>query len=223
MYGDARRLAEVGGGSGATVSTKAAVFEETVSCERPCDARHGGDDTVAGNLADEVVGCVGDEQIAGPIHRDTRRLVELGGRGGTAIAAKACRRRARHRADHTGRSDPADAVVFGIGDEKVSLRIDRYITRLVQLGGGSRAAVSAEAKSPVAGHSRDDAGRIDLANAIVEGVGEEQIAFTICRHARGRAELSGDSGSEVSAKTSQCAVARHGGNDPGEVDLADAL
>ena len=86
IHGDTLRIVEVGGGSRAAVSAETAVVAPVNSVATPATVVM---ITVRGDLADAGVAAVGDEQVAGSVHRDTLRIVELGGSGGAAVAAEA--------------------------------------------------------------------------------------------------------------------------------------
>jgi hypothetical protein len=109
------------------------------------DAGHGGDGPGGVDLADAVVGAVGDVDVArlvdghavGRVERRLRRRPPVAREGGGAVAG--------HGGDDPLGVDLADAVVQGVGEEGVARRIEGEGTGLVQLGPGGRAAVAAEA------------------------------------------------------------------------------
>ena len=95
---------------------------------------------------------------------------------------------------------------------------------IVKLGGGGRAAVAAIAAASVAGDGGDDArAGVDLADAVVAGVGDEQVAAGVHRNADGIVQLGGG-GRPAVAAIARSSVAGDGGDDArGGVDLADAV
>src|SRR6185295_4534226 len=88
---------------------------------------------------------VGDEQIAHSIYRETSRGPQLGGSGGPAVSTEAFVSSARQRVDHALRSDNADAVVSGIGDEQIARSIYCDTGRIPQPGSSGGPSISTEA------------------------------------------------------------------------------
>src|SRR5208337_4725504 len=116
-------------------------------------ARDGGDAAVAADLADPVAAGIGDEEVAGGVHRDARGRVEPGGGGRDAVDAEVRRPAARIEGDDAeevtisaGGADLADPVVTGIGDEEVAEGVHRDARGRVEPGGGGRDAVDAEVR-----------------------------------------------------------------------------
>ena len=91
--------------------------------------------------------------------------------------------------------DLADAVVAGVGDEQVSGGVHRDAIGPVQFGGGGLSAVAAIAQGSVAGDGGNDArGGVDLADAVVVGVGDEQVAAGVHRDAAGESSSAAVAG-----------------------------
>src|SRR5262249_29863215 len=148
--------------------------------------RHG----LWGDLPDDVVGAVDNEQVAGGTDRDTRGVVELGSGRRYVVTAVAwtCAKVAGNGGDDPRGADLADNLIRQVRDEQVAGGIDRDSRRVVQRGGDGRAAVAAVTCSTIAGDGGDNAGA-DLADDIVVVVGDEEIAGSIHRNARGVGEL----------------------------------
>ena len=72
------------------------------------------------DLANDVVGAVGDEEVAVAVHRDTRGSVELGAGGRAPVATVAAAQGVvpRDRGNHARGIDLADDVVAAVGDEE---------------------------------------------------------------------------------------------------------
>src|SRR5262249_23179373 len=76
--------------------------------------------------------------------------------------------------------DLADAVVALVAEEDVAAGVHGDAERVIELGGGGRPAVPAEAASAVAGDGDDHAGRFHhLADAVVVGVGDVEVAVGV--------------------------------------------
>src|SRR5208282_5051307 len=118
-------------------------------------ARDGGDDAVGADLADPVVAGIGEEEVTGGIHRDAVRLVKLGLRGRTVVAAEARYPSARDGGDDAVGADLADPVVAGVGDVEVAGGVHRDALRMVELGSRGRTAVATEARYPSARDGTD--------------------------------------------------------------------
>ena len=115
VYGDAGRGLELGGSRQAAVATEAG----------PTGAGDGRDDPGVGrHPADAVVVGVGDEEVARGVHGDAGRGLELGGGRQAVVAEEAGSAGAGDRADVPARRDLADAVVVGVGNEKVTRGVD---------------------------------------------------------------------------------------------------
>src|SRR5206468_2060937 len=93
-------------------------------------AGNGRDRTPRSDLADPLIICFGDEQIARGIHNTHVRVIELGCQSGTAIVADS-----GNRSDYTGRVDLTDSVVAPVRDEEIAAAIDGNIDRKPELGG----------------------------------------------------------------------------------------
>ena len=74
----------------------------------------------------------------------------------------------------------ADAIVVAFGDEEVAAGVHGHAVRVVEFGGGGRPAVAAVAEGAGAGDGGDVAGGLDhFANAVVVGVGDEDVAAAV--------------------------------------------
>ena len=186
----------------------------------------GDGDDVAGrldHLADHVVVRVGDEQVARGVDGDADGVAQLGGGGGSVVAAVTLGAVAGDGDDVAGRLDDlADHVVGRVGDEQVARGVDGDAVGLVQLGGGGGSVVAAVTLGAVAGDGDDVAGRLDdLADHVVGRVGDEQVARGVDGDAVGAVQLGGGRGSVVAAVTVGT-VAGDGDDVAGRLDdLAD--
>src|SRR5579884_1463983 len=151
--------------------------------------------------ANAVVGDIGDEQPpVCSIERQPVRLGQPGARGGTAVAAEPGLAGAGQGRDHPGHIDPADDRVEAVGDIEIAGPADRDAVGFVEARLGRRTAVAGISLGAVAGDRRDRAGGgIDAADAVVEGVGEIEVAGGVERHVEravqhrrlGRAAIAG--------------------------------
>src|SRR5439155_1535808 len=153
------------------------------------------------HLADAVVEHVGEEQVAGRVQRHAGGVVDRGGGGRAIVSAVRPEAVGRGGDDSAGCLDHlAEPVVERIGEEQVARRVHRHFVGVVERGGGGRATIAAETRGAVARDGDDVAGGLDhLADAVVAGVGEEQVARRVQRHARGVVDRGGGGRAIVSA------------------------
>src|ERR1019366_8848608 len=132
------RSVQLRGGGGTAVTA------EPLSAGSSGDTGDGGQDPVGRHLSNHHVAGVGDEHVAGRIDRDCLRVVQLGGGGGTAVAAEPASAGTGDGGDDpVGRHLP-NPIVKCVGDEKVTGCIGRHSCWEVQLGGRGWAAVTAD-------------------------------------------------------------------------------
>ena len=105
---------------------------------------HGADVPRGVHLADAVVDLINYEEVAGGVHGDVNRSIQLGARSRAAIARESCRPIARHGADVPRGVYLANAVVRQISDEEVAGGVHRHAKGEIQLGAGGRAPVARE-------------------------------------------------------------------------------
>ncbi len=118
-----------------------------------------------------------------------------------------------------GDVDAADALVGGVGEVEVARGVEGEAVREGQACGDAVAVVAAGAGS---GECGDDAGgEVELADAVVVGVGEVEVG-AVCGEAVWGVDRGGGGGSVVSGEA-LCAGACDGGDDAGGVDFADAV
>ena len=142
-------------------------------------ARHRQNRCVRTHPSDNAVPVVGDidgsdgidSHCIGPGKRS------LGGR--PSVSAIASVHRTGNGSDRSAGIDPSDPVVVRVRNLQVPGSVDRYPARLVEPRLGGRAPVTAIASVSRAGDRRDDAVRIDLADAVVPRVGYIQIPCRI--------------------------------------------
>src|SRR4029453_2757475 len=123
-----------------------------------------------------------------------------------------------------GRSNLADTVVVRVGDKKIAALIHGDTERVPEFRGRCRPAVSAEARNSITRHGADDAGRSDLTNTVVVGVGDEEIAVLVHGDSVRKRQYCGSCRAAVSAEAiCSVAFARHEANSSRGRDLPDAL
>ena len=194
------------------------------------------------DLAHPVVLEVGDQQVTLGIERDRDRGVQgRFGRGATVATGSAGGGRVRARravADDRpdlARRDFSHPLVVSIGDEQIARLVDRDPTRAVEGRGLGRAAVAARggaggvaAVRAGAGDGGDHAARGDLADPVIAGVGDEDVALGVDRHALGvfQAGLGGGAAVAADGRPGGVAAVRagagDGGDDAARGDLAHA-
>src|SRR5262245_58394158 len=157
----------------------------------------------ARDFADSVAEGVGHVKTPGGIDRNAEWEVEPGERRKPEITSEA-RLGSTSRddgRDHAPSVDHAHAVVHGIGDEEIAALVNGDAHWEVELRLRGLTAVSADTKLAISGNSRDHACCVvDFPHAIVERVGDIEIAaradrgpdrrVELCR--RGRTAVSGE-------------------------------
>lgn len=123
-----------------------------------------------------MVSTVDDQQLAAPVDGDTSREVERRVRRRTAIAPYSGDAVAGDRRDDPVLVDPADPLVQGVGDVDGARRVDHHTVRLPDLGQAGKMFVAAVAGGAGSGDGDDHAERVDLAHAVVVGVGDIDVA-----------------------------------------------
>ena len=117
-------------------------------------------------------------------------------------------------------------MVAGVGDEQIAISVDRHSVRVREQRFGCRTAISAE--SSIAGETRiaprhcaNDAGRSDLADAVVLTIRNEQVTRLVCGDVQRTYHQSGGRRAAISTKTS-IAHSCQGADDTREVYPPDA-
>lgn len=111
---------------------------------------------------------------------------------------------------------------MSLGDEERAGRVHHYILWEVELSGGGRPAISAEAGRSVASHGGDDPVGTDPPDSMAMRVDDEEIAGRVHRHAARVGELCGSGRSAVSAEASGSVAGDRGDNAVG-THLPDAV
>src|SRR5262249_6099162 len=117
------------------------------------------------------------------------------------VAAKPVASGARGGLDDSRRIDTLDVVVQQVRDKDMAGSVGRHAAGIGQrcTRGGSTVA-PAQAIGPGAGDRRDDAGRVDATDAVVDGVCDVDVAKYIDRDASGRVDLGGICGTSVAGE-----------------------
>ena len=191
-----------------------------VPAESPLSrARNGGDRPRGIDLANAVVVLIGDVEVARPVHRHASGQEERRLDRRAAVSAEASLFRARDGGDRPGAIDPADAVVVSIGDIEVARPVHRHAIGIVETRLSCRAAIPAEPLLSRARNGGDRPGGIHLADAVVVGIGDVEVACAVHRHAIGQVETRLSCRAAVLAEPT---TTRNGGDRPDGIDLADA-
>src|SRR5207247_2605584 len=177
------------------------------------------------HLADAMVTFIGNEQIAGGVDGQTWWKMKPSRRSRPAIPGISGLAIAGYGGDDPGLGiHLADAIVTGIGKEEIAGGVDSQTWWKTKPSRRGRPAIPGISGLAIAGYGGDDPGLgIHLADAIVTGIGKEEIAggvdgqtsWIIKLSRRGRPAISG---------ISTLAIAGYGGDDPGlGIHLADAI
>lgn len=164
---------------------------------------------------------VGNVEVAATIYRHTMRLVKLGAGGGVAVTTVAGRTIAGYSGDGAAAVHLAD-VARDTGDVEVAAAIHRHAIWVVELGAGSEAAVAAVADCTIAGDSGDGTAAIHLADAVVEGVGDIEVAAVVHGHARRSIQLGAGGGAAVATIAART-IAGDGADGAAAIYLANAV
>ena len=133
------------------------------------------------HLADEAVLRVGNQQIAHGVHRHTGRIIEAGIGGGPSVPGISGRTIAGHRRDDAVDIHLAYDAVATVRNEQVAQGVHRHAVGLIQPGIGGRPAVPGVTGCAIAGHRRDDAVGVHLADDAATTVHNEHIAGGVQR------------------------------------------
>ena len=145
------------------------------------------------NPAHPRVAFVYKKHVPAGIHRNCRGAAQLGRRCRRAVAAVACRARARHRAYvFVACRHHAYAVVARVGYVKVAAFVNRHPVRRFKRGRSGRgpvAAVARRARARIVAHRLGVI--VYLPHHIVEHVGHVHVVARVRRHAQRRVEQRG--------------------------------
>ncbi len=134
--------------------------------------------------AHPAVGRVGDEEVAGRVHGDARRMIQLAGRRGepVPVVTRPPGARDRHGAPRPGRPDDLDPLRGRLGHVDVALRVDGHPTR-VSHGAGAGARARTRASSEGGDAARPQVQPVSGPGAgghhqhpAVAGVGDEEVS-----------------------------------------------
>ena len=171
------------------------------------------DGTAGREPANPVVGRIGDVDCARAVHRQARRVVELGGGGQGSVAAKSRDSRSGGRADFAVGRYPADAVALELRDIQNAGGVHHDVAGREELRRGGRAAIATRAFDAAAGHRGDGSVRRHAPYAVVAKIGDVEIPGRVGCQPVGQVELCGRGGSAIAAETG-LAGSRNGGNHP---------
>ena len=166
---------------------------------------------------------IGDVQVAGGVHGDPIGNVQLGADGRAIVPAVALRPAPRHGSDHPI-GNLADPEVISIGDVEVAGGVHGDAFGSVQLSAGSRTAIAAVASQEDTGPSRPDPHPGHggdhpigyLADAVVQGVGDIEVASSVHGDALGIEQLSAGSRAVVAVDAERTTGVRPRPRDGGD-------
>src|SRR5262249_24591214 len=178
-------------------------------------------DGVPMDLADALVAEICDKEVAAVVngHRDRELKARADRR--TVVATEPHRAVAGHGRDRV-LGNSADTMVECIGDKDIARVVRRHPLGKVQTSTRARAVIAAEVGRTITGHGGDGAARVYLADTVVECVGDKKIAVVVNGHSLGNIQATACGSAIVVAKAA-CTVTCHGGDDPWELKLADAV
>src|SRR5690606_27299138 len=127
------------------------------------------------NHAHPAVAAIGEVEVVVVVEGDAGGRRDLRAGGVATVASEPCGAVADDRRDDARGVDLADPVVDRVGDVHVALAVEGHVEGLGQLCAGGRAAVAVGPGGAVPGDRRDLPGRVDLANRVVQGVGDVEV------------------------------------------------
>ena len=130
---DTDRGVHLGSGGRTTITRKAGTATD------PSDRR---DNPAQAHLANPTIGGVSDENVADSIDRNPNQVRELGRGSRTTITRKPQNTIPSDRRNNPARAYTTNPRVTGVSDEEVAGCVDCDVPRLVNLGGGSRTAIT---------------------------------------------------------------------------------
>ena len=127
------------------------------------------------DLTDHIVGCVGDEEVAGRVQRNRVRIIQRGAGGLAPIAAIAITPVSGDGGHDVGDDvDLADPIVALVCNDEVSDRVEYDARRSIQRSGRGLSPVAAKGGVPVSRKGGNyPGGRVDLADPAVAEVDDE--------------------------------------------------
>ena len=189
----------------------------TIASEAPAagtsDSGHhsGGTD-----LANAIVSCIRNINIAACIDCHSPGIVELSRCRGPAVSAETPTAIAGNGRDRTPRSDLADPLIICFGDEQIARAIHNTHVRVIELSCQSGTAIVSDS-----GDRSDYTGRVDLTDSVVAPVRDEEIAAAIDGNIDRKPELGGSHSATIAAKA-RC-IAHDSRDDACGVDHADSV
>ena len=147
-----------------------------------------GDNPCGIDLTNAVVAGIGNIEVAHPVHRNAPGVAEPRLNRRPPVTSKPAHSCSCNRRDRAGRIDLANAIVTVISNVEVPAAVHRNAPGVVEPRLNCRPPVTSKPVIPRSCNRRDRAGRIDLANAVVAGIGNIEVARTVQRNTLGVAE-----------------------------------
>ena len=122
------------------------------------------------------------KQIAGAIHADSDRIIELCRCCRPSVSTESSRSVACDRVDDTIGRHHADAVILDVGDKQITRSIDGEASRGPKLRSLCGTTIAAGAPRSTAYHCADDSVRGYFSDPIVVCICNEHVARTIHSH-----------------------------------------
>src|SRR5208282_3389700 len=130
---------------------------------------------------------------------------------------------ARHGGDGTGGDvHLADALVESVPNVNIARAVHRHAFGIGEFCAGGRTIVPDRAQHSVARHGGDGAAGAHLADAVVKSGRDVEVARAVHCHAIGKEDFRGG-GRDAVPVVAPSSGARHGGDVPAGVHLADAV
>ena len=165
-----------------------------------------------GNTADAMVECVSDKEIAPIVGNHAVGKVQASAGRHAAIAAEASCTVAANSGDSAGSIYFSDAVVECVGDKQVAVVIDGHCLRDIQARDAGGPVVAAEVSCAVTRHSGDRTREFELADAVIEGIGDEQVVVAVHCHPDGKIQAGAGDEATVTAVAGEM-TSRNGADD----------
>src|SRR5581483_5563366 len=196
VHGDRLRRGKRGTCCRTTIS---AGSRSTTGARRPVSSGVASDDACPAVYAPNgEVSVICNPEIVGGIHGYLGRSIQCGADGRSTVSRVTRDTSSRDRRNYSGRGDHADAIIGGVGNVHVAGAIFGDIVRIHQHAVGSCASITAHAAT---GDGRDRSRGIDLPNALISCITDQQVAGGIERYVVRKVQLSTFRGAIVTSES----------------------
>ena len=160
------------------------------------------------DLSDALVAGIGNKQVLAGVYGNSNGTVQASARGRASVTAESWSAVAGNCGDGAV-MDLSDSLVAEVCNEKVAVGVSGHRNRELEARADRRTVVATESRSAVAGHCGDDAVS-NPPDAMVECIGDKEIALSVCSHSTGEVQTTTDGGVTIAAEVGCTITARCG-------------